>query len=162
PGSADETYRLQTNEGDTAANSYDDLARFTRVINGIGLGGGDDRFGTDRFRDSVEGILNVHGFLRWAGVNLLLGSWDNYFATPANYYLYNSGRNGGGKDFVATPYFTFIPWDYDNSFGIDYFGTRWQYTDLLDWPSNTVDYCRRNSAGGVSRIPLVQNPLQNH
>ncbi len=26
--------------------------------------------------------MNVQAFLRWAGVNLLLGSWDNYFATP--------------------------------------------------------------------------------
>ena len=26
--------------------------------------------------------MNARAFLRWAGVNLLLGSWDNYFATP--------------------------------------------------------------------------------
>ena len=38
--------------------------------------------------------MNARAFLRWAGVNLLLGSWDNYFATPSNYFLYNSGRRG--------------------------------------------------------------------
>ncbi len=158
----DQTYRLKTNEDDPAANGYDDLAHLVRTINGVGLPGGDGRFATDAYRASVEGVVNVDGFLRWAGVNLLLGSWDNYFATPANYYLYNSGRKGAERDFVDAPYFTFIPWDYDNSFGIDYFGTAWQYTDIVDWPSNTTGYWRKQGAANrTSRIPLVQNLLRN-
>jgi hypothetical protein len=157
-GGDDATYRLKTNEDDPAANAYDDLAALVRTISGIGLRAGDGRFDTDGFRDAVERILNARAFLRWAGANLLLGSWDNYFATPANYYLYNSGHLEGEDDFVASPYFTFIPWDYDNSLGLDYFDTRWQDTDLVDWPSNTRNYHRGNS---TSRIPLVQNLLRN-
>jgi len=152
------TYRLKTNEDDHAAGTYDDLAALIRVINGAGLPGGDGRFDTDAFRESVDGILNARAFLRWAGVNLLLGSWDNYYATPSNYYLYNSGRLGAEDDFMGSPYFTFIPWDYDNCLGIDYFGTKWQYTDILDWPSNTKHYWREHA---TSRIPLVQNLLRN-
>jgi hypothetical protein len=106
----------------------------------------------------VDGILNVRAFLRWAGLNLLLGSWDNYFATPSNYYLYNSGYRGDASHFVDRPYFTFIPWDYDNCLGIDYVGTRWQDTDILDWPSNTERYWKGHA---TSRIPLVQNLLKN-
>jgi hypothetical protein len=156
---ADATYRLKTNENDAAANTYDDLAAFIRCINAIGQPG-DDRFRTDAFRRSVEAMFNVWPFLRWAAVNILLGSWDNYFATPANYYLYNAGRRNRADDFVAAPFFTFIPWDYDNSFGIDYTGgTEWQYTDLMDWPSNTARYLGRN--GARSRIPLVENLLQH-
>src|SRR5439155_14442211 len=113
---------------------------FARVVNGVGVPGEADRFDTDAYRASIGGIFNVHAFLRWASVNLLIGSWDNYFATPGNYYLYNSGFGGAAEGFMARPYFTFLPWDYDNSFGIDYFGTPWQYTDLLDWPSNTKGY----------------------
>ena len=154
----DQTYRLRTNEDDAAANSFDDLAAFIRVINGIGLPGGDDRFGTDDFRQSVEQIMNVWSFLRWAGVNLLLGSWDNYFATPSNYYLYNSGLSGAERDFMSRPYFTFIPWDYDNSFGVTYVETQWQYTDIIDWPSSTRVYWNNR---GTSRIPLVQNLFRN-
>ena len=127
-------------------------------INGVGLPGGDGRFATDAFRASVEAVFNARAFLRWAGVNLLIGSWDNYFATPSNYYLYNSGRAGDERGFMGSPYFTFIPWDYDNSFGIDYFGTDWQYTDLLDWPANTRAY---RGGRGVSKIPLVTNLLAN-
>jgi spore coat protein CotH len=85
--------------------------------------GDDGRFDTDTHRQSVEHTLNVRAFLRWAGVNLLIGSWDNYFATPSNYFLYNSGRRGDDRGFAASPDFTFIPWDYDNSFDIDYSGT---------------------------------------
>ena len=151
------TYRLKSNEDDHDASTYDDLAQFIRTINGTGLGG-EGRFDTDTFRESVDGIMNARAFLRWAAVNVLLGSWDNYYATPSNYYLYNSGRLGAEDDFMGAPYFTFIPWDYDNCLGIDYFGTKWQYTDILDWPGNTRHYWREHA---TSRIPLVQNLLRN-
>jgi hypothetical protein len=162
PGSDDLTYRLKTNEDDDSANGYDDLATLIRRINGVGLAGGDERFETDAFRESVEGILNVKCLLRWASVNLLLGSWDNYFATPANYYLYNSGLKKRERDFVGSPYFTLIPWDYDNSLGIDFFDTRWQDTDLLDWPAQTVNYCKKvGYPARTTETPLVQNLLKN-
>ena len=56
---ADATYRLKGNEDDAAANSYDDLAQFIRVVNGVGLPGDDQRFTSDAYRDSVESIFNV-------------------------------------------------------------------------------------------------------
>ena len=90
---------------------------------------------------------------------MLLGSWDNYYATPSNYYLYNSGHQGAAKDFVGSPYFHFIPWDYDNCLGIDYFGIRWQYGDILDWAGNTRRYWKNRK---TTHIPLVQNLLRNH
>ena len=162
PKNGDEpTYRLKSYSKSAAAESYDDLAKLCRVIDGTGLPGGDGRFDTDAFADSIRDVFDAETFLRWAGVNVLIGAWDNYFATPANYYLYNSGRPGAHDDVIDEPYFTFIPWDYDNTFGIDYFGTSWQYTDLLDWAANTADYWRRNGSGGQSHLPLVANLLQN-
>ena len=97
--------------------------------------------------------MNVNAFLRWAAVNMLLGSWDNYYATPSNYYLYNSGHRGAAEDFVSSPYFHFIPWDYDNCLGIDYSGTQWQYADILDWPGKVNRH--------IPNIPLVRNLLRN-
>jgi len=81
-------------------------------------------------------------FLRWAGVERCCRSWDNYFATPANYYLYNAGRAqppqaaAARRPRDAEPYFAFIPWDYDNSFGIDYFAPSGIHRPV-DWPANT-------------------------
>ena len=158
----DQTYRLKTNENNDAAASYDDLACFIRVINGVGLPGGDGRFDTDAYRAAVERVFDAQSFLRWAGVNLLLGSWDNYFASPANYYLYNGGRAGQARGFATDPYFTFLPWDYDNSFGIDYIGTSWQYADVMDWAAITKQYWRRDGhRNHTSRLPLVHNLLAN-
>ncbi|GAA1352536.1 hypothetical protein [Streptomyces beijiangensis] len=77
----DRTYRLKTNEDNPAASGYDDLATLVRTVNGVQLAGGDDRFASDAFRDAAEQVLNVPAFLRWAGAKVLLGSWDNYFAT---------------------------------------------------------------------------------
>ena len=158
PGSDDHAYRLKTNGHDPEARSYDDLARFIKVINGVGLRGGTGRFDTDAFRESVDAIMDTRTFLRWASVNVLLGSWDNYFKTPANYYLYNSGRPGGADDFMHAPYFTFIPWDYDNCLGIGYDGTQWQYTDILDWSRDARSYRHDH---GSTHIPLVRNLLRN-
>ena len=157
PG-ADHTYRLRTNKTNPEANSCDDLACLIRTINGIGLPGGPERFNTDAYRESMDRIMNTNAFLRWASVNILLGGWDNYFATPSNYYLYNSGRAGAERDFMISPYFHFIPWDYDNCLGIDYFGVHWQYANIIDWPSSTLPYWKNRKH---SRIPLVQNLLSN-
>jgi hypothetical protein len=164
-GGDDPTYRLKSYAGNSDAETYDDLALLARTVDGDGLPGGAGRFATDAYATSVRKGFAVEDFLRWAGVNVLAGSWDNYFATPANYYLYNGGRPQAGPgpvvDVMAEPYFSFIPWDYDNSFGIDYFGTQWQYTDLLDWPANTEAYQRFNNGHGRTSIPLVTNLLAN-
>jgi len=158
PAADRHTYSLRTNKNNPEKNTYDDLACLIRAINGIGLPGGPGRFDTDAYRESMDGIMNTRAFLRWASVNILLGGWDNYFATPSNYYLYNSGHEGPKKDFVASPFFHFIPWDYDNCLGIDYFGFPWQYANIVDWPSNTIPYCGNRKC---SQVPLVQNLLSN-
>jgi hypothetical protein len=148
----DPTYDLHAES--SGATGYDDLAALIRAIDGTGLPGGDARFATDAYRAGLEKVFDTRTFLRWAGVNILLGSWDNYFATPSNYSLYNSRPDGD-------PWFTFLPWDYDNSFGIDYVGEPWQHADIVDWPAATERYHARNHGRrGRSRIPLVTNLLR--
>lgn len=150
----DRTYQLKTNEDDDddpSYQTYDDLARFIRTIHGVDIAGeAPEKFDTAEYRSSVEAIFDVQGFLRWAGLNVLMGAWDNYYRTPSNYYLYNSGKRGDPESFMETPYFHWIPWDYDNSFGIDFFGTSWQYGDLVDW-----------SATSGTSLPLIENLLAN-
>lgn len=156
------SYRLETNDDLDDAESaplrtYDDLARFVQVIHS-----GDPE--TDEYRARVEDMFDVYTFLRWASVNVLLGAWDNYWATPANYYLYNSGRRGrdgdlkGDEAFMEHPYFHFIPWDYDNSFGIDYFNVDWHDADILDLEAATAGYYGN---GERSELPLLTQILQN-
>jgi spore coat protein CotH len=156
------TYRLKTNDeedDDPAYQTYDDLAKFIKVINGIDLPGeGDEKFDTDEYKEAVENIFDVKTFLRWASLNILLGAWDNYWATPSNYYLYNSGKVGGEELFMEHPYFHFIPWDYDNTLGVTYFDVDWHNTDIVDWEAATLGYY-----GGrkTSKLPLIKNILKN-
>jgi hypothetical protein len=146
------TYQLKTNDDpddDTALQTYDDLAALIRAINGVGLPGGDARFDTPAYQAQIESIFNVKAFLRWASVNVLIGAWDNYWRTPANYHVYDSGRRDVEDGFMASPYFTWLPWDYDNSFGIDFFGVPWQAKSIVNWES-----------AGAS-LPLIRNLLAN-
>jgi hypothetical protein len=155
----DRTYSLKTNENaddPPEYQTYDDLATFVRTINAIGLDCGQDEcFDTDAYRQSVERIFDVFTFLRWASTSALLGSWDNYWATPANYYLFNSGYSGAGTEFMNHPFFHWIPWDYDNCLGIDYFGVRWYEADIVDWPESAAQ------AFNDSQLPLLVNLLRN-
>ena len=48
-GRDDQTYRLMTNEDDPAANTYEDLARLVRVVDGAALDGGEARFDSAAF-----------------------------------------------------------------------------------------------------------------
>lgn len=165
------TYELKTNENDDddpAHQTYDDLARFISVIHGVDLPGeGPAKFDTPEYRASVEGVFDVYGFLRWAGINVLIGGWDNYWRSPTNYYLYNSGKLGAKDDFMSQPYFHFIPWDYDNSFGIDYFRKAWDDpcagvcdNSLVQWEASTTGAVEPGT-DARSELPLIENLLAN-
>lgn len=99
----DRTYQLKTNDEE------DDYSDFAKLIDA----------------DDVDSVLDTKQFLKWAAMNTLLGAWDNYWVTPANYYLYNRGTK-------EAPKFVFIPWDYDNTFGISYDGRRWHDAPIID------------------------------
>ncbi len=140
--------------------SCDDLAMFIERINKPKEPNGTPiKFESPRYEAQMKEIFDVNSFLRWAAVNLLMGAWDNYWATPANYFLYNGGKKGGKlENLITNPSFYWIPWDYDNSFGISFWKTWWQYADILDWPATTDKYYNDK---GVAKIPLISNLLKN-
>jgi hypothetical protein len=99
----DRTYQLKSNEEE---DDYSDLKTLIES-------------------DDVDAVFDTKPFLTWAAVNTLLGAWDNYWVTPANYYLYNRGTK-------EAPKFVWIPWDYDNTFGISYDDKRWHDAPILE------------------------------
>jgi len=106
-------YELTTNEerGDFGA-----LARLIRVLNLTPAAA---------LPDSLEKLLDVPGVLQYFAMNVLVGSWDDYRALMNNYYLYCEPSSGR---------FTLIPYDYDNTFGIDWFNTDWSAADPYNFP----------------------------
>ncbi|MEC7926782.1 MAG: CotH kinase family protein, partial [Candidatus Neomarinimicrobiota bacterium] len=106
-------YSLKTNK-----DSYDfsQLARLIGIINQTPEG---------EFADSLEAVLDVAGVLKYFAVNVLTGGWDDYWFLRNNYYLYHHPSENR---------FYWIPYDYDNTFGIDWFEIDWTSTDPFNFP----------------------------
>ena len=100
-------YDLKTNE-----NQYDysKLARLIRII-----------YNTP---DSLDMVLDIKTTLQYFAMNILTGSWDDYRFLRNNFYLYHNPDN----DLIH-----WIPYDYDNSFGIDWFNIDWSNIDPYEY-----------------------------
>ena len=61
------------------------------------------------WRQDLEEVFNVDGFLQYLAVNTIIQNWDTYGRMPHNYYLYNNPEDGK---------LTWIPWDYNEAFQI--------------------------------------------
>ena len=97
-------YELKTN---TEAYDYSKLARMIIALN---------QTSALTLEDSLEALLDVPEVLRYFALNILFGSWDDYWATMNNYYLYHE---------PAVDRLHWIPYDYDNTLGVDWSGTDW-------------------------------------
>ncbi|MBK6546005.1 MAG: CotH kinase family protein [Saprospiraceae bacterium] len=72
---------------------------------------------------SLERILNVPQLLKAYALEVCTGHWDNYAFNKNNYFLY---QPPGGA-------FTFISYDADNTFGIDWLNIDWAERDPFNW-----------------------------
>tara|TARA_R110000868_G_scaffold235273_5_gene489058 strand:+ start:452 stop:2779 length:2328 start_codon:yes stop_codon:yes gene_type:complete len=105
-------YELKTN---TEEDDYSDLASLISFF---------ENSNTQDFINEIEDYINVDGVLRWMAVDILTGNWDNYWYNQNNFYLYFN---------VEENRFEFIPYDYDNTFGIDFIGPDWGTRDINNW-----------------------------
>ena len=111
-------YELMTNEEDY---DFTQLAKFIDILNNTPETG---------FADSIEQILIVQEVLKYLAMNILTGSWDDYRVLKNNYYLYHES---------VVDKFHLIPYDYDNTFGIDFLqhlNVDWSTVDPYDYPAN--------------------------
>ncbi len=102
----DETrpYELKTNRD---VYDYSDLARLITILHNTPQ---------SLFPDSLEQVLVVPEVLKYAAMNVLTGNWDDYWFLKNNYYLYHE---------PAIDRIHWIPYDYDNNFGVDWFNIDW-------------------------------------
>jgi spore coat protein H len=105
-------YTLKTNTGQ---DNYDDLINFIYTL---------DKSTPEQFPAEIEPIFNVNGFLRQLAVEVFTGHWDGYSYNENNYYLFNNLNTGK---------FEYIPYDMDNTFGIDWVGVDWGPRDIYHW-----------------------------
>ena len=133
----DETrpYELKTNKD---LYDYSELARLITTIH---------EAPQLLFPDSLEQVLVVPDVLKYAAMNVLMGNWDDYWFLKNNYYLYHD---------PSLDRFRFIPYDYDNSFSIDWFNVDW--TQVNPYSFMTIEESQGNSPG--SR-PLMEKIMGN-
>ncbi len=109
------TYELKTNE---ETDNYSDLVEFNSALN---LTPGEDLV------CELDSILNIQSFLKIAALDVLTSNWDGYAYNKNNFYLYHNSGNG---------LFEYIPYDVDNTFGIDWFGIDWSTRNIYSWASD--------------------------
>ncbi len=105
-------YDLKTNEEE---NDYSGLASFIEFLNNSN---------DQDFEEQVHDYMDVDATLRWMAIDVLTGNWDNYSFNKNNFYLYHSPDDGR---------FVVIPYDYDNTLGVDFFGIDWGIRNIYNW-----------------------------
>ena len=105
-------YELKTNE---EADDYTDLAHFIDILNNTPI--------VD-LECELEGVLNVHTLLLCIAFDVMAGNWDGPFYNKNNFFLYHNS---------ATGLFEYIPYDLDNTFGIDWFNIDWTTRNIYAW-----------------------------
>ena len=122
-------YELMTNESE---DDFSKLARFISVLNNTPAAS---------LPDSIESIIDVPGVLKYFAMNILFGEWDDYWSLMNNYYLYHQ---------PSEDKFYLIPYDYDNTFGIDWFSINWSNANPYNYPKVVGGY-----------RPLAERLMQN-
>lgn len=105
-------YALTTNE---IADNYADLAHFIDVLNNTP---------TADLPCELEKVFNVDSYLKACAFDVLNGNWDGAIYNKNNFYLYHN---------LATDQFEFIPYDLDNTLGIDWLNVDWVTKNIYNW-----------------------------
>lgn len=105
-------YDLKTNE------EYDDYTRLVLLIWYINLPI------TADYKDNLSQVLNVRSVLMAYATDVATGNWDDYFYNKNNYFLYDNPTTGR---------FDFMPYDTDNTFGVDWLNKDWATRNCLSW-----------------------------
>lgn len=105
-------YELKTNEEE---NDFSDLAALIGVLHNS----------TDEnlFCDLNE-LFNIYDYLKIMAVQIFCGDWDGYIYNKNNFYLYHNTLTGKLE---------YIPYDVDNTLGIDWFGIDWAERNIYTW-----------------------------
>jgi len=111
-------YTLKTN---TDKDDYADLISFVKTLNNSTA---------EQMPQKLEPIFNINGFIRYLVAEIFTGHWDGYSGNKNNYYLYHN---------YYTQKIEFVPYDVDNTYGIDWFGIDWANRDIYRWWSDWED-----------------------
>jgi len=108
----DQVYELRTNE---KWDDYGDLKQLVDVLHD---------FSGENLKNELERVMNVQQYLKVMALDVMAGNWDGYMGNSNNYYLYRD---------QATGRFEYIPYNQENSAGIDFLGLDWSDRSIYNW-----------------------------
>jgi len=108
-------YALRTNED---WDDYEDLAALITIL---------DQYSGESLKAAVESLINVQQFLKAMAVDVIAGNWDGYSGDKNNYFLYRDQVTGR---------FEYIPYNLENSVGIDFREMDWSTRSIYNWNLN--------------------------
>lgn len=103
----------QDNQADT--DDYSDLARFIDVLNNTP---------EEQFLCEIEKIFEVNEYLKYIAMDIVTGNWDGPLINKNNFFLYSNPKTGK---------FEYLPYDLDNTFGIDWINSNMTTRNIYDW-----------------------------
>ncbi|MBN2639669.1 MAG: CotH kinase family protein [Bacteroidales bacterium] len=111
-------YELKTNE---EANDYSDLANFINILNNTS---------NADLPCKLDSVFNVYDYIKVMAFDVLSGNWDGYIYNKNNFYLYHN---------LTTGKLEYIPYDLDNTYGIDWFNVDWGTRNMYEWQQGSGD-----------------------
>ncbi len=111
-------YELKTN---LWQDNYADLADFVAAL---------DNTSNSQLACELESVFDVKTYIKYAALEVLQGHWDGYIFNQNNYYLYHDQGTGLMK---------WIPYDLDNTLGIDWVNQDWASRNIYDWEQGGSD-----------------------
>jgi hypothetical protein len=106
------TYELKTN---LEENDFSDLAELINILHNTD---------NQNLVCEIDRVFNVQDYLKIMAVQIFCGDWDGYLYNKNNFYLYHN---------TLTDRFEYIPYDVDNTFGIDWFRIDWAERNIYTW-----------------------------
>lgn len=122
-------YELTTNEEE---DDFSDLAEFIGILHNSDAAA---------LSCNLDRVFNTPDYLKIMAAQIFCGDWDGYIYNRNNFYLYHNTRTGK---------FEYIPYDVDNTFGIDWFGIDWATRNIYTW-----------QPGGDQNRPLYDRIINN-
>ncbi len=105
-------YEMMINEDE---NDFSDLAAFIGVL---------ENSTDEKLICDLDTLFNSFDYLKVMAAQIFCGDWDGYLYNKNNFYLYHN---------TLTDKFEYIPYDVDNTFGIDWFNIDWAVRNIYEW-----------------------------
>lgn len=111
-------YELTTNDW---VDDYSDFARLVSVLN---------QTNDNDLICALSKQMNIENYIKYAALDVISGNWDGYIYNKNNFYLYKNKLSNQ---------FEYIPYDLDNSLGIDWVNQNWTTRNIYNWAPNSED-----------------------